>query len=214
MSARIVVTGTDTNIGKTVFAAGLTAMLDGLYWKPVQAGLDGPTDSQTVASLSELPPERILREAWRLGTPASPHLAAALDGVAIEPEALAPPKVDRPLVIEGAGGLLVPLTRSSLFIDVFAKWGFPVVLCTRTGLGTINHTLLSIEALRRRSIPLLGVAFIGAAHEENWRIIAEMGEVPILGRLPRLDPLTPKALSTAFRENFRAADFLTAKAIA
>jgi dethiobiotin synthetase len=214
VSIRIVVTGTDTGIGKTVFAAGLTAMLDGAYWKPIQAGLGGRTDSQTVLSLSGLPLDRILPEAWRLRTPASPHLAAALDGVAIEPDKLLLPKVRRPLVIEGAGGLLVPLTRSRLFIDLFVRWRLPVVLCARTRLGTINHTLLSIEALRRRSIPILGVAFIGDEHEENRRIIAEMGRVPILGRLPRLDPLKSQTLSAAFRENFRAESFLAAGASA
>lgn len=210
MSLRIVVSGTDTGIGKTVFAAGLTAVLDGVYWKPVQAGLEEETDSERVARLSGLPWNRILPEAWRLKTPASPHLAAALDRVAIDPVALVPPETERPLVIEGAGGLLVPLTRSTLFIDVFARWLVPVVLCTRTGLGTINHTLLSIEALRRRSIPILGVAFIGDEHEENRSIIAELGDVPILGRLPYLEPLTADTLEPAFRGGFRLESFMPA----
>lgn len=211
MTVRIVVTGTDTDIGKTVFAAGLTAMLDGCYWKPVQAGLEGATDSETVAALAQLPPERVLAEAWRLATPASPHLAAALDGVAIDAEALDPPEVGRPLVIEGSGGLMVPLTRSALLVDLFARWALPVVLCARTGLGTINHTLLSVEALRRRSIPIAGIAFLGDEHEENRRIIAEIGRVPVLGRLPRLDPLTPHTLAAAFRDNFDPVSFLAAE---
>lgn len=209
MSLRIVVTGTDTGIGKTVFATGLTAMLDGCYWKPVQAGLDEKTDSETVARLSGLPSHRILPEAWRLRTPASPHLAAALDGVAIEPDTLVPPASARPLVIEGAGGLLVPLTRSTLFIDVFVRWRLPVVLCARTALGTINHTLLSIEALRRRSVPILGIALIGDEHEENRRIIAEMGGVPVLGRLPHLDPLSAHTLAKGFGESFRPESFVS-----
>ena len=211
MSAAIIVTGTDTGIGKTVFAAGLTAFLDGVYWKPVQAGLDEETDSETVRRLAGLPAERILPEAWRLRTPASPHLAAQIDGVAIDPNALVPPQVTRPLIIEGAGGLMVPLTRSVLFIDVFTRWQLPVVLCARTGLGTLNHTLLSLEALRRRQVPVLGVALIGDEHDENARVIADRGAVRILGRLPRLDPLTRETLAAAFAR-FRREDFFRSEA--
>ena len=210
MSAPIVITGTDTGIGKTVFSAGLAGFLDAFYWKPVQAGLDEETDAQTVLRLSGLPATRILPEAWRLRMPASPHLAAQIDGVTIDPVALMPPPTARPLLIEGAGGLMVPLTRSTLFIDVFARWRAPVVLCARTSLGTLNHTLLSLEALRRRDIPILGVALIGDEHAENARIIAELGAVQVLGRLPRLDPLTPETLRTAFAVAFRREDFLAA----
>ena len=143
----IVVTGTDTGIGKTIFAAALAGALGGHYWKPIQSGLEEASDSATVAALSGLAPERILAEAYRLSAPRSPHLAAELDGVAIDPERLTPPDLD-PLVVEGAGGLLVPVTRDLLYADLFARWGHPVVLVARTGLGTINHSLLSIEALR------------------------------------------------------------------
>ena len=128
--------------------------------------------------------------------------------VAIDPEALSLPVSNRPLIVEGAGGLLVPLTRRALLIDVFARWGAPVVLCARTRLGTINHTLLSIEALRRRDIPLIGVALIGDEHPENERIIAMMGAVRVLGRLPHLDPLTPSSLASAFAAAFRQGAFV------
>lgn len=204
---RIVVTGTDTGIGKTVFAAGLVGMLDGAYWKPVQSGLSDETDSQVVARLAGLPRERILPEAHRLTQPLSPHRAAELDGVSIDPGRLEIPRSDRPVIVEGAGGLMVPLTRSSLLIDVFARWRAPVVLCARTALGTINHTLLSIEALERRGIPLLGVAFVGEDIPDTPRIIAELGRVRVLGRLPRMDPLTPDTLWTAMNAAFRRADF-------
>ncbi len=202
-----IVTGTDTNIGKTIFAAGLTRFLDGAYWKPVQAGLDGETDSDVVRRLAALPSDRILPEAWRLHTPASPHLAAELDQVRIDPAGLTFPVSRRPLIVEGAGGLLVPLTRDTLLIDVFARWAQPVVLCARTSLGTINHTLLSVEALRRRAIPLLGVALLGPAHAENQRIIGELGKVRILGRLPHLEPLTPATLAAAFAAAFDRSAF-------
>ncbi|MFC3691120.1 dethiobiotin synthase [Chenggangzhangella methanolivorans] len=207
MSA-IVVTGTDTGIGKTVFAAGLTAALGATYWKPVQSGLEGETDSETVARLARLPPERVLPEAWRLRTPASPHLAAEIDGVAIDPEALNPPAVNGPLVIEGAGGLFVPLTRETLTIDVFARWRLPVVLVARTALGTINHTLLSLSALKARGIPVLGVAFVGEENVDSIRAIATFSGARVLGRLPPLAPLSPRTLAEAFGKAFRTRDFI------
>ncbi|MBB4189236.1 dethiobiotin synthetase [Sinorhizobium terangae] len=212
MTLRIVITGTDTGIGKTVFAAALTDALAGCYWKPVQAGLDGETDSETVGRLGRIKACRILPEAYRLATPASPHLAARLDGVTILPEGLSPPETDAPLVIEGAGGLLVPLTERTVFADVFQRWRIPVVLCARTGLGTINHTLLSLEALRVRSISVLGVAFIGDEQADTQSTIAELGRVRILGRLPRLTRLTPDALRRAFREHFEVNHFREALA--
>jgi dethiobiotin synthetase len=208
MTTRIIVTGTDTGVGKTVFAAALAGALGANYWKPIQAGLLEETDRQAVLLLSGLSEECVLPEAYRLKTPASPHLAAEIDGITINPEALVLPKTDSPLVVEGAGGLLVPLTREVAYIDVFASWRAPVVLCARTTLGTINHTLLSIEALRARGIPLLGVAFIGDESAESERIIVEMGHVRRLGRLPYLVPLTGDALRAAFALHFVLDDFL------
>ncbi len=202
MMPRFVVTGTDTGVGKTVFAAALTDALAGCYWKPVQSGLDGETDSETVQRLGRIPPGRILPEGYRLTTPVSPHLSARIDGVSILPEVLLPPRTSLPLVIEGAGGLLVPLTERTVFADVFAHWQLPVILCARTGLGTINHTLLSVEALRHRSIPILGVVFIGDAKADTENTIAELGRVRSLGRLPPLDPLTPDGLRQTFRDRF------------
>lgn len=208
MNARIVVTGTDTGIGKTVFAAALAGALDAYYWKPIQAGLDEETDRETVSRLSGLPQERLLSEVYRLKTPASPHLAAKIDGVVIDPDALTLPEVDRPLVVEGAGGLMVPLTPSLTYIDVMARWRVPVVLCARTTLGTINHSLLSIGALRARGIPLLGVAFIGDENEESERIICDMGKTKRLGRLPHLASLTAETLRAAVAQHFNTGDFL------
>ena len=202
MIPRFVVSGTDTGIGKTIFSAALTGALDGCYWKPVQSGLDDETDSETVARLGDMPRARILPEAYRLSTPASPHLSARLDGVAIDPERLHPPETDRPLVIEGAGGLLVPLRDDMIFADIFARWHIPVILCARTSLGTINHTLLSLEALKHRGIPVFGIAFVGDENQETQRIIANMGGVRSLGRLPRIPDLNANTLGQAFRDNF------------
>ena len=207
MTQAIVVTATDTDVGKTVFAAGLTRAIDGCYWKPVQAGIEGGTDSDTVRGLSGLPSERILPEAYRLATPASPHLAAAIDKVLIDPANLIPPPCPRRRVIEGAGGLLVPLAGGLLFADIFTRWRFETVIVARTTLGTINHSLLTIEALRARDIPILGIAFVGDANEDSERIIAAIGGVKRLGRLPRLDPLSPASLAAAFAASFDLEDF-------
>jgi dethiobiotin synthetase len=208
MNKRLVVAGTDTGIGKTTFAAALVGALDAIYWKPIQAGDLDETDTNVVLRLSGLAPRRMLPEAYRLKTPASPHLAADIDGIEIDPAALALPDTDRLLIVEGAGGLMVPLTREITYLDVIAQWRAPVVLCARTTLGTINHSLLSIEALRSRSIPLLGVAFIGDENIESERIIVDMGRTKRLGRLPRLEPLTRHALQDAFIRHFNVADFL------
>ncbi|MER8841206.1 dethiobiotin synthase [Mesorhizobium sp. M0913] len=202
MTKRIVITGTDTGIGKTVFSAGLAGLLDGFYWKPVQSGLDRETDSEAVARLAGLPSGRVLPEAYRLKSPLSPHRSAEIDDVSIEAADLSFPVLPTPLVIEGAGGLMVPLNRRTRFIDIFEQWQLPVILCARTALGTINHTLLSIEALRARAIPLAGIAFIGDEMTDTQRTIVEFGDVPQLGRLPHLDPLTPKALGEAMIANF------------
>ncbi len=204
MSPRIVVTGTDTDVGKTVFAAGLAGFLGAAYWKPVQSGLDDGTDGETVARLGGIPAHRVLPEVYRLRTPVSPHRAAEIDGVEIDPERLIVPQTAGPLVIEGAGGLMVPLTRHVTFLDIFARWRLPVILCARTRLGTINHTLLSLAALRVRSIPVLGVAFIGTAEPETERIIQHMGEVRVLGRLPWIEAIDGPSLKRGFQEAFGA----------
>jgi len=202
-----VVTGTGTGIGKTVFAAALAGAIGGFYWKPVQSGLEEATDSETVAALSGLPPERILPEAWRLKLPASPHRAAAAEGVEIDPAALEPPSCPGTLIIEGAGGLLVPLTRTTLFADLFARWGWPVILCVGTGLGSINHALLSVEALRARGIAIHGLAFVGEPHQDDEEIICAIGGVRRLGRLPRVAPLDRAHLAAAFAAHFDMRDF-------
>lgn len=208
MISRIVVTGTDTGIGKTIFSAGLAGFLGASYWKPVQAGLEEETDAQLVARLAGLAADRIVPERYRLRTPASPHESAAVDGVRIDPAALDVPDTgDRPLVIEGAGGLMVPLNGDTLFIDMFAWWRLPVVLCARTALGTINHSLLSVEALRKRNIDVLGIAFIGESNPESERAICAIGQVRRLGRLPWLSPLAADTLQAAFNASFRRGDF-------
>lgn len=135
MSLRIVVTDTDAGIGKTVFAAGLAHHLGASYWKPVQAGFAGESDSEAEMRLGGLGAERILPQAWRLNTLASPHQAAGIDGVTIDAAGLAVPQPTGPLVIEGAGGLMVPLSRYLAYLDVLTRWQLPVILCAHTGPG-------------------------------------------------------------------------------
>ena len=193
---RVIVTGTDTDVGKTVFAAGLAAYLRARYWKPVQAGL-GETDSETVARLAG-DKVAILPEAYRLTTPCSPHEAARIDGVVIDPARLALPLGDAPLVVEGAGGVLVPHGEGLLAADLFALWGLPVVLVARTALGTINHSLLSLEALRARNIAVHGIVFSGETAPASEAAIVRIGAVRHLGRLPWLNPVGQDTLAAAF----------------
>ena len=204
MTARFVVTGTDTDVGKTVFAAALAGALHATYWKPVQTGLADGSDIDTARFLGV---ERRIPEVYRLTPPLSPHRAAELDGVALDPTRLRLPKLNGPLVIEGAGGALVPLTRRLTMADLFASWGLPVILVARTGLGTINHSLLSLEALKARNIDVAGVAFVGDANPDSEATIAAMGKVRFLGRLPLLDPLNSTTLAAAFRRNFQIEQF-------
>lgn len=199
---RFVVTGTDTGIGKTVFSAALAGATRAPYWKPIQSGLEDETDSEAVARLAAVP---VRPEAWRLVTPASPHRAAEIDGVTIDPDALTPPAGN--LIVEGAGGALVPVTRTLLYADLFARWQIPVIVCARTALGTINHSLLTIEALKSRGVPIHGLAFLGDAVPDSEAIIAEISGIRRLGRLPIVVPLTSETLSAAFTANFDLADF-------
>ena len=200
---RFVVTGTDTGIGKTVFSAALAGATDAPYWKPIQSGLEDETDSEVAARLAGVP---ILPEAYRLVTPASPHIAAEIDGITIDPAALTPPPGN--IVIEGAGGALVPVTRTTLYADIFARWQIPVIVCARTALGTINHSLLTIEALKSRNVAIHGLAFLGDAVEDSEAIIAEISGVRRLGRLPIVDPLTSETLAAAFADSFSLTDFI------
>lgn len=194
MSA-IIVTGTDTGIGKTIFAAGLTAALGARYWKPVQAGLDDATDTEIVAALSGA---ETLPETYRLNMPASPHLAAEDMGLTLDLDRLALPETEGPLVVEGAGGIMVPLTRQAYYLDLFARWQAPVILVARTQLGTINHTTLSLMALRGARCPVVGVAFVGDPEPDVEETISQMSDVAHLGRLPMIADLNAASLSAAF----------------
>ncbi|MDH3424395.1 MAG: dethiobiotin synthase [Gemmatimonadota bacterium] len=194
------VTGTDTDVGKTVVAAALTLGLDACYWKPIQAGHEPSTDTDTVRRWTGLPGPRFIPEAYRLRAAMSPHAAAALEGVEIDVARIVntelPPA--RPVVIEGAGGLMVPLHKGALMVDLIGELRVPVILVARTGLGTLNHTLLSVSEMRRRSIPLVGVVLNGEEHESNRRAIEEYGDLRVLGRVPPLGVVDAALLRSAF----------------
>lgn len=202
MKLHLVVTGTDTSIGKTIFSAALAHALNAYYWKPIQSGTDEPTDSEIVQKVGRIPKNRIIPEAWKLKTPVSPHLSAAIDGVEINPNTINLPIINDPIIIEGIGGLLVPITKKYLFIDLIKLWNLPTILCARTSLGTINHSLLSLESLRNRNIKVLGIAFIGDPQPEVEKTIADIGRVKYLGRLPKIDPIEPDTLHQNFQKYF------------
>lgn len=193
------VTGTGTDVGKTVAAAVLVAALQADYWKPVQSGLaDLPAgDAGTVAHLAQLGADRLIPTAYSLQAPLSPDQAARQEGVEIDLRTLTLPARTRPLVVEGAGGILVPLTKRQTMVHLMARLLLPVVVVAPTGLGTINHTVLTIEGLRNRNLPVAGVILNGPEHPENAEAIARFGAVRILGRIPVLDPLTPEAVAMA-----------------
>ncbi|MEM7173125.1 MAG: dethiobiotin synthase [Pseudomonadota bacterium] len=204
------VTGTDTDVGKTVFSAMLAQAIGATYYKPIQAGVTPSTDLADVKRLSGLAESHFLPETYRLALPASPHFSAEQEGVDIDPGRLGLPDVAGALVVEGAGGLCVPVTRRLLYIDLFAEWGLPVILCARTALGTINHSLLSVEALKRRGIALHGIVFIGDENADSQRTILDFSGARGLGRLPLLLELNPQSLKQAFTDHFKLEDFVPA----
>ncbi|MDE2925806.1 MAG: dethiobiotin synthase [Acidobacteriota bacterium] len=198
---QVLVTGTGTEIGKTVVSAVLLAHWAGrthvTYWKPVATGAEEGSDSQEVASLAG-PEVRILKECYRFGPPLSPHLAARLAGVEIEPERILSAYRrhresvgDGLLVVEGIGGLLVPLTdRGYLLADLLKDLALPCLVVASSQLGTINHTLLTLEALRSRDLSLAGVVLNGPANLENRRAIERFGRTRVVAELQPLNPLS------------------------
>ena len=202
---RLVICGTDTDVGKTIVSALFVQGLEATYWKPVQSGTEGGGDRQRVIDLLELPKERWQQEAYAFQAPVSPHWAAEREGRCIDPELLKVPAIDGPLVVETAGGLMVPLTRHWLQIQQLERWRLPVVLVARSELGTLNHTLLSLEALRTRNIAILGLVINGPPHTDNPRTLNELGDVPLLCELPPLEELNAAALARQWRaQNVKA----------
>lgn len=204
MTSGLFITGSDTNVGKTVLSALLVAALDTYYWKPIQTGSREGTDREAVRRAAEAPEARLLPEAYCFEPPVSPHLAAEMAGTRIELENLRLPEISerRPLIVEGAGGVLVPVNEAALMVDLMRHLGLPVVVAARTTLGTINHTLLSLAALRDRNLEVRGVVMIGEENAENRRAIERYGRTTVIGHIPPLTELKRAALLDTFRTRF------------
>ena len=198
----VIVAGTDTGIGKTVLSSLLVLALDADYWKPVQSGLEEETDTEAVLRMTGLGRERAHAEAYRLPLPLSPDQSAAAAGIAIDRARIVPPTTSRPLVIELAGGLLVPCADDFLQIDLLASFERPVVLAARSSLGTLNHTLLSLEALGARGVPTVGIVMIGDEHGGNRRSLARWAPVPVVGHIPPLERIDAAALRLVYSSHF------------
>src|ERR1700689_4957157 len=167
------VTGTDTNVGKTVLSALLVVALDAVYWKPVQTGAREGTDRESGRLWAEATEDRLPLERYRFYPPVSPHLASREGDIRIELDAFELPEAPagRKWIVEGAGGVMVPLNENDMVRDLIQRVGFPVIVAARTALGTINHTLLTLAALREARLPICGVALIGDKNIENRRAI-------------------------------------------
>ena len=203
------VTGTDTNVGKTVLSAMLVAALDAVYWKPVQTGASEGTDRDSVRAWTEVPEARLPAERYCFDPPVSPHLAAREAGVRISLEAFRFPAAptDRKWIVEGAGGVMVPLNERDLMRDLMRKIGFPVVVAARTALGTINHTLLTLSALHDAHLPICGVALIGDENAGNCRAIEHFGNIRVLGHIPILEKINRAALLDVYEKRFEHSAF-------
>ena len=198
------VTGTDTGVGKTVLSALLVAALDGVYWKPVQTGAIEGTDRNTVGLLSGISKDRLLPERYLFDPPVSPHLAAREAGVQISLDSFEFPDAPagHPWIVEGAGGVMVPLNQHDLMLDLMRRLGLPVVVAARTSLGTINHTLLTVRALRDANLEVRGVVMIGACNIENRNAIEHYGATQVIGHIPILKEMNRATLLEVFEQNF------------
>jgi dethiobiotin synthetase len=204
MPSRFFITGTDTGIGKTVTSALLCVALDAIYWKPIQTGSREGTDRATVMRIAGLLRERTIAEAYSFAPPVSPHLAARLGGKRIELRTIKIPKLEERdnLIAEGAGGVLVPVNETQLMTAVMQRLRLPVILVARSSLGTINHTLLSLAALRAARLALGGVIMVGKPNDQNRKAIEHYGVARVIGIIPPLRRLNRAALMATFRNHF------------
>jgi dethiobiotin synthetase len=198
------VTGTDTDVGKTVLSALLVAALDAVYWKPIQTGATESSDRETVIRLARIPLSQTRPECYRFDPPVSPHLAAEWVGMRIDPEKIQKPELEpgTRLVAEGAGGVMVPINEKEFMIDLMRHVRLPVMVAARSTLGTINHTLLTLAALDRADVAVAGVVLIGPENKDNRAAIERYGSRPVVGTIPPLDPINREALLEVFRARF------------
>lgn len=191
------ITGIGTGIGKTLVAAIVTEKLKADYWKPVQSGDLDNSDTVKVQELTSNTATVFHPETYRLTQPFSPHKSAKLDGIAIEENKFITPATTNNLIIEGAGGLMVPLNDHFLMVDLIAQLGADVILVSQNYLGSINHTLLSIALLEQRQIPLTGIIFNGEPNASSEEYILNYTKIPLLGRIPLLPGIDKNAIKEA-----------------
>jgi dethiobiotin synthetase len=189
MTKKYFVTGIGTEIGKTVTSAILTEQLKADYWKPIQSGDLHQSDTLKVKNLVSNGAKKFHPEAYRLTQPFSPHYSAELDGVEINLNSIQLPETHNNLIVEGAGGLMVPLNQRDLIIDLIKKIGLEVILVSKNYLGSINHTLLSVEALKSRNIPIKGIIFNGEANETSESIIKKITGLNVIAHIPALEKI-------------------------
>jgi dethiobiotin synthase len=201
------VTGTDTGIGKTLLSALLVSALDRKYWKPIQTGACEGTDRETVMKWAGIGPDQTYAENYVFDPPVSPHLAAAWKGTPIDLRKIERPASSDPLIIEGAGGVLVPVGDHEFMLDLMRRLDAPVLLASRSALGTINHTLLSVAAIRNAKLELRGVVMIGKENADNRRAIERYGSVPVVGSIPWLDTIDKPSLQAVFKQHFDSSAF-------
>lgn len=204
MPDRFFITGTDTGVGKTMVSALLCAALDAIYWKPIQTGTREGTDRKTVMRLAQLPLRRTIPETYRFAPPVSPHLAARRAGVRIDFRKIRMPQLAARgnLIVEGAGGALVPINDTQFMTDLMRHLKLPVLLVARASLGTINHTLLSLAALRSAHLKIRGVIMVGKPNTENRKAVEQYGHVRVVGTVPWLKKVNRDALLDVFRKHF------------
>ncbi|WCT10147.1 dethiobiotin synthase [Mucilaginibacter jinjuensis] len=193
----IFITGIDTGIGKTVTSAVLTEKLKADYWKPIQSGDLDESDTLKVKSLVSNTQTVFHPETYRLTQPYSPHKSAAIDGIVIDMNAFSIPETDNILIIEGAGGLMVPLNEYDLMIDLIKKLQAEVILISQNYLGSINHTILSWKALQQENIPIKGIIFNGETDAESERYILQYTGLKLLGKVPQLETIDKQAIINA-----------------
>lgn len=205
MRQQYIIAGIGTEIGKTFISSILTETLQADYWKPVQSGSLDFTDTDTVRSLISNPKTIFHPETYRLNEPMSPHAAAALDGVEIELSTFQIPQNDNHLIVELAGGILVPLNNQETNIDLIKKLNIPVILVAKNYLGSINHTLLSVEVLKMNTIEIKGLIFNGETNKSSEDFILNHTKLKCLGRVcteKNIDKNTVKTYAQQFRSEF------------
>ena len=197
---KFIICGTDTDIGKTLISSFFVRGLNSFYWKPIQSGIESQTDSQTVETLSQVSRKKIIKEAYVFTKPLSPHWAAEIDQKTINFDLLRLPQIKGSLIVETAGGLMVPITRNFLQIDQIKQWNLPVILVCKSSLGTLNHTLLSIEALKRRNIEIFGLVVNGEKHLDNPKTLVEFSGIPLITEFPYIRKFDPNNFDILWKE--------------